>query len=483
MGVTIVGSGPAGLTIAWILVNLGHDCHIIEKESSIGGCHRVRRTKDNLFTEHGPRVYIDNFVNFRFILRDMELNFYELFTQYKFGVSDSIMEFLRIATFREIFHISTAFLRFMYDREPSKKMTVQTFLDQHAFSTEMTTYMDRICRITDGAGTDRYTMYQFIQTFNQNMFYDMFQPRVANDKGLFKLWKDKLTEKGVTFSSDTEIVKIIHNPENKKISHIVTDQDEFIPVDNVIFATPLNNLTAIIGHSAPDIHSSFGPFRNLLQYTLQSSYEPYISITFHWNKPITFPRVWGSGLGSWSILWINLSDYIGQDHTTQALISASIVRLDVESSHTHKTAHNTEGTSELMRETFRQINAAYGDTLPTPDHSILSPGVERRSGKWISTDHSYMKTVHAYPFPFRSPKFDNLYSVGTHNERSDYAFTSIESAVVNSIVFCHRFDKNAKELFPLEQASTLISMIKVVVVSLALTILFWIYKNCCRAPT
>lgn len=477
MGITIVGGGPVGLTIAWILGNQGHACHVIEKESSIGGCHRVRRTKEHLFTEHGPRVYIDNFVNFLSILRDMELNFYDLFTPYNFGVSGSLLEFLRIATFREIFHISIAFLRFIYDREPSKKMTVQTFLDHHDFSTEIKTYIDRICRITDGAGADRYTLYQFIQTFNQNMFYEMYQPRVANDKGLFKLWKEKLTEKGVQFSTGKEIVKIINDSNTNKISHIVTNQDEFIPIDNVIFATPLNNLASVIGESAPAIHSSFGSFRSLLDYTQKSSYEPYISITFHWNKSINLPRVWGSGLGSWSILWINLSDYIGQDHTTQSLISASVVRLDVKSPHTHKTAHDTELSDELMRETFRQINVVYGGSLPPPDHSILSPGVERHNGKWISTDHSYLKTVHSYPFPFRSPKFDNLYSVGTHNERSDYAFTSIESAVVNSIVFCHRFDKNTQTRFPLEHASTLTGVIKMTVVLLVLTILLWMYKT------
>ena len=476
--VTIIGSGPAGLTVAWILSSLGHECRVIEKEDSIGGCHRVRRTDDDLFTEHGPRVYIENFVNFRSILSDMGLDFYNLFTPYKFGVSDSIVEFLQTASLREMAMISMTFVKFMKDESPSTKVTVKSFLEKHSFSKQTTAYIDRICRITDGAGIDRYTLHEFLQTFNQNLFYNMYQPREPNDEGLFKLWKQKLVDNGVTFVSGTEIVKIIHDSDKKdKVSHVVTNTDKFIPVDTVIFATPLENLTECIANSAPELHPSFGPFKGLVNHTRHSAYEPYLSMTFHWNKVVDFPKVWGGrGSGSWGILWINLSDYIGSDHTSKTLLSVSIVRLDVESNRTRKTAHATESVDGLLKETFRQINDAHDDALSEPDRSILSQGVKRRNGKWVSIDHAYMKTVHSYSFPFQSSKYRNLYSVGTHNEQSEYAFTSMESAVINSVKFCHRFDNTCKQLYPVKKITKLVDVIKLIIMFLFGVVLFLIYR-------
>jgi len=40
----IIGSGPSGLTCSWMLQSAGHKCILIDREKSIGGCHRVRRT-------------------------------------------------------------------------------------------------------------------------------------------------------------------------------------------------------------------------------------------------------------------------------------------------------------------------------------------------------------------------------------------------------------------------------------------------------
>ena len=45
----IVGGGPTGLTLAWLLVKSGNTVILIEKEKELGGCHRVQRV-DGLFT-------------------------------------------------------------------------------------------------------------------------------------------------------------------------------------------------------------------------------------------------------------------------------------------------------------------------------------------------------------------------------------------------------------------------------------------------
>jgi len=43
-----------------------------------------------------------------------------------------------------------------------------------------------------------------------------------------------------------------------------------------------------------------------------------------------------------------------------------------------------------------------------------------------------MKTKYSQQIPFNG-HLDWLYTVGTHNEKSEIAFTTLESAVVNSV--------------------------------------------------
>ncbi len=60
----IIGGGPTGMTLAHLLSKYNKKVAIIEKEKELGGCHSVKRV-DNLFSEHGPRIYFDNYLMFQ----------------------------------------------------------------------------------------------------------------------------------------------------------------------------------------------------------------------------------------------------------------------------------------------------------------------------------------------------------------------------------------------------------------------------------
>ena len=79
----IIGGGPGGLTIANTLCKQ-YKILLIDKKKSLGGCHYVNRI-NGLFSEHSPRVYSNSYLNFIKILNDMNINFYDLFTKYKYN--------------------------------------------------------------------------------------------------------------------------------------------------------------------------------------------------------------------------------------------------------------------------------------------------------------------------------------------------------------------------------------------------------------
>ena len=80
--IAIIGAGPTGLTMAHYILKYSPETKItiFDRESEIGGCHRVRR-ESTLFTEHGPRIYNSNYVNFKRILNELNLDFNNYFVK------------------------------------------------------------------------------------------------------------------------------------------------------------------------------------------------------------------------------------------------------------------------------------------------------------------------------------------------------------------------------------------------------------------
>ena len=88
----IIGAGPSGLTLATYLLDGNTKDNIskivlIDREASIGGCHRVRRV-DGYMTEHGPRIYLDNYKNFINILNKIDRPFDSLFMRYYINMTN-----------------------------------------------------------------------------------------------------------------------------------------------------------------------------------------------------------------------------------------------------------------------------------------------------------------------------------------------------------------------------------------------------------
>ena len=82
----IIGGGPTGMTLAWLLEDESRKILLLEKENELGGCHRVHRV-NGYFSEHGPRIYTTAYVMFIELLKDLEIDFSEYFVEYKASIS------------------------------------------------------------------------------------------------------------------------------------------------------------------------------------------------------------------------------------------------------------------------------------------------------------------------------------------------------------------------------------------------------------
>jgi NAD(P)-binding Rossmann-like domain len=419
----IVGGGPTGLALAQVL-SVSSRILIIEKRDYLGGCHGVTRVHDGMMTEHGPRIYIDNYLMFTQLLNDMGVRFDDLYVKYNFSTATMMLEAIRVLTMREII---TLFWSFTTLNDSYKNVTLLEYLSSHEFSNESIDILDRIGRLTDGGSADTYTLFSFMQILNQNFLYTIYQPRVPNDVGLFRIWENALLDRGVIIHKNAEIERFVLAKQH--VAGIIMNGQPF-RCKNIILACPPQEVQRILSAHG-ELGAAFGPDFDLFQQ--ETKYLPYISVIFHWKLVLHVPKIWGYPRTSWGVGNIVLSDYMDfNDSRSKTVISAVITMPDRLSEHLNATANDIGDKCAVMSEVFRQLKQIYPD-LPDPDYQFLTQSAyDANRREWMPFNHAFMTTTHGY-MPPQSVLYDNLYNCGVQNGNSSYSFTSMESSVANAV--------------------------------------------------
>lgn len=416
----IVGGGPCGLTMAQLLSRTSKSILLIDAANSFGGCHRVDRVQGKYFTEHSPRIYSTSYKNFDKLLHDMGTSFSNLFTRYNFKISTIGNKTPIDMKSCELFNLIRAFFKLCLNSDYGINISMKQYMIDNKFSQETMTYIDRLCRVIDGAASDKFSLNEFLQVANQQFFYPLYQPKQPNDKGLIKLWIDFLMQRKVTMKLNCAVDSI--DPDSKSIT---TGCGTFKYGKLVLALNPYN-----IFSINPDIFTDISAM-----YAARTRYMTYVSLSFYWNTKLTLPKVHGFSASEWGIVFIVMSDYFKDEPGT--LVSLAVTILDAPSAVTRKTANQTNDFDELSREIFRQFNTAMN--TPSPDNISFYPGVKYGGppgeGGWYSISGSFFNSFqNANTFiPFQSDRYKDVYNVGCQNGKQTYRFTAIESAVTNSM--------------------------------------------------
>ncbi len=440
----IIGGGPTGLTCAYILGKLNKKCLLVDQNDSIGGCHRVTRT-NNLFSEHGPRIYSSAYKNTINLLKSMNIKFDDLFVPYTFSLSN--VQTKSNMTTSEIISFIFEFSKLVFGINDSKQITVKQFMINNNFSNGSMDYIDRVCRLTDGADSNKYILYEFLQLVNVQSLYKLYQPNTPNDIGLFKLWTDKILEtKNVTILSKTKALKINHN--RNFVTNIIIKNSLFtyaVNCNNLILAIPPKPLYALLNKSMPNI------FNVSQQWISKNSYVNYIPITYHFNQQLELPKLWGFPASEWGVAFIVLSEYIPFKST---VISTCVTITNVKSSLTGKTADESS-KKRLINEVFRQLKLSYPN-LPSYSTALVHDS-HKFNNKWITMDTAFVGNEY---IDAKSIYLNNVYTLGTHNGHSKYPFTSMESAISNAIYTLNEIEPRSKDI--IEYNNRLITIVDIV---------------------
>jgi uncharacterized protein YrzB (UPF0473 family) len=463
----IVGAGPSGLALAQCCSGDDKRILIIDSELSIGGCHRVRRVNYNnqlLFSEHGPRIYSETYTTFKALLKEMNIDFYSLFKKYKFNISEIGNETIfSVLSYTELGFFIKEFLFLIFDDSHGENVNLHSYLSKNNFTEKSIDMIDRVCRLTDGGDSKKFTLNEFLQLFNQQFFYSLHQPILPNDVGLFGMWYDWLVSHNVDFLLGTSLEKINYNLSKNEVESIIVYKDGYhqkINTKKLVLAIPPKSLYNLLIKQDNLLQGSFGELKN---YSQETSYIEYISITFHWDTYLNLKKVYGFPRSDWGVAFIVLTDYMSFfEDSSRTVISAAVTIVDAKSKNNNKTANECD-ESEVIQEVFNQLKLAFGDDLLDPTISVLSPGVtyNNNTKKWESIDTAFILSNKYTSLNFKSNTLNNLYTLGTHNGKSLYKFTSLEAAVSNAVVLAKELCPTSK--YTISRSYTVTDLLKVLV--------------------
>lgn len=432
----IIGGGPAGLTLAHCCSNIKNlKILVIDRENQIGGCHRVNRVNYNnekIFTEHGPRIYSSSYKNFDFLLNEMNTSLIKIFKPYNFQllnsngqISSSLTSNVSIS---EMFNIIINFIKLLFNDEYGKDINMKTYLYNNNFSKKTIDVIDRLCRLSDGGGIEKYSLNEFLQLINQQSLYKIYQPNKPTDKELFIIWKRFLEKRNVEFLLNTEINNFIIENNNIK-SCIINNQK--IEGNKFILAIPPKNIIDIFNKNN-NLKNAFGEYNLFKKWVHKTDYIDYISIAYHWDYKLNLKKVYGFPKSDWGVISILLTDYMNFDEkNSKTVISTATIYTDRISKNNNKTANMCD-KDELIKEIFKQLKETYID-LPDNYKAFITPNNYYENGEWESKDTAFMATYNTKYIDFKSKNINNLYNLGTQNGKSIYKFTSLESAISNAI--------------------------------------------------
>jgi hypothetical protein len=479
--IVIVGAGPTGLALAHCCSSaLGKKILVIEREKTIGGCHRVIRDSEGLFTEHGPRIYLSTYKTLFFMMKDMGLELDDIFVLYKFSIIELLLQnVFPNVTFSEVVVMILDFLKYMYDENYGKNVNYEKHLRDNLFSDKMIDILDRTFRFLDGATLDKYSLNKVQRIYNTATLVTIYQPRKPHDEGLFPYWKEFLVQRGVDFLLDTSVDKI--NYSNGKIASVTVKGRADIELDKLILAVPPSSITKILdSNTDANVRNCFGNFKEFDKWTEKTEYIEYISITYHFKNDIEFAKVSGATMDTeWGIICINMSDYMkNPEKNYKKLLSIAITITDRRSKKIKKTANECTA-DELFDEVYRQIKKSVYPNLPGKGEykAVMNPNNYYKDGKWKCKDEAFFNTIGTKYLKNTSDTIPNIYNAGSHNGHDIMHYTTMESAVSNGVTLATELFPELKEKYKIQTFLTTTDYIFYLVIAIIILILVVLFMR------
>ena len=438
MKYTIVGSGPTGLSLAYILATNNYSIDLIEQDNILGGSWNSNWVQNKYFSENAPRVLGDSgsHIDFLHDIGMTDKDFQNIYGNI-FQSNIKIFEFIKnYFEYRDYYIFLMGTIKYKFKKE---NLLLSDWLSISNMS-EKSKQAIKIIAVTINDIPEKTNVNDFFGSIGAVGLIQMKEPNKWHI-----LIEDILKKMPhVNIYKNMKVLKI--NTKNKYVRsvtcmNLLNSKHETFTSNTLVLCTQSSGILNIIKKSNSDIKNNWGSYKWLKKWSDQTFYSGY-GFQLHFTLPIEFPNKWcWSCKSQWNIIILPVSDWlkiISKDPTIKTVWSCCIIDMDVKSARINKTANQCT-KSELLEECVHQIRSLY-KSLPYPDAVTVSKGIYRKNNKWISNNTGFTRGKLGY-LPMKG-EINNLFALGCFTEGDSYSISYMKTAINATIKYLNIHEPN-----------------------------------------
>ena len=435
MKYTIIGSGPSGLSLAYILSLNNKNVVLIEQDKQLGGSWNSEWVDNYYFSENSPRVLLESKNNKKllshlgFTKKDFQ-NIYGNFFQTNFKMFSFITKYFNLLDY---FVFLFSFIKYNFVTE---NITLSQWMNG-SYLSESAKKAVKIISILICDRPDKTNINDFFSSISAGFLKQMREP----NKWHRLIENYLLSKKNVKILKNTKVVKIEKNEFSFSvyIKNLNRGYNETLTSDKVFLCTQSNAIFPILNSSCNNVKNNWLPIQQMKKWSENTFYSGF-GFQLHFDKIVPYKNEWcWSCQGDWTVIILPVSNWLkefSKDPSIKTVWSCCIVDMDSKSKRTNKTA-NESTRDEVLEECLFQINNGY--TIPKPKVVTTSTGLYNDGSKWVSKNTGYTKNT--YQDLDMKGKMDNLFALGCFTKSSKNQIAHMGTAVDSVAEYVKKYEK------------------------------------------
>jgi len=439
MKYTIIGSGPSGLSLAYVLSLNDIDIELIEQDDQLGGSWNSQWIDGNYFSENSPRVF-SNSGNSKILLSHLGFtnkdfqNIYGDFFETNFKVVSFVFKHFNLLDYF-IFLFAAIKYRFIQENK-----TVSDWMNNSNLSIKAKKAI-KIISILICDRPDKTNINDFFGSVSYALPTQMKEP----NKWHKMIEKHLNSKKNVTILKNTKVMELHKSGE---VFYIQTKNTKYgyekIRMSNKVFlCTQSDGIYSIIKNSK--LRNNWMPTEKMKIWSKNTFYSGF-GFQLHFDKNVDFKNEWcWSCNGDWTVIILPVSNWLkkySNDPDIKTVWSCCIVDMDSKSKRINKTANECD-INEVLEECLYQIKNSY--QIPEPKVITISKGLKKINNKWKSKNTGYTKNI--YNDLNMKGKEDNLYALGCFTKMKKNHIAYMVGAIDAVAEYIKRYENLNNNIF------------------------------------
>ena len=453
MDYVIVGSGPCGASLSYLLSKHNYNVTLIERENQLGGSWNSQWIDGKYWSENAPRVLsappLGNFNNnFIAFLNDLGIKQSDYDNVYYSGIGSVIYIMNTILPLFNMFDVIKLLILFIIGLVYIPNQTLDEWMIDVALSDKAYKALRMFCILIQSE-PKQMMLSDFISGISGiPEFKQLKQPNKWNTL----LENDLKKRKNATVLKHTEVIRLGTCADGSKIDKVwvrnkSTGEIYSVTGKKVILAIESPALLRILNASDEVVKHNWNDYGWIKKWCEESYYIGF-GFQLHFDKPQKMPNTWcWSCMDDWTVIITDNGKWLtpmSRDKNVKAVWSCCISTMDTTSRYLKKTANEcTE--KEVLDECIRQINTRLiqdGFAECKPYKITTSEGLRKVDGRWLSQNTGFARGKMGY-LPMRG-KLNNLFCLGNCTDIGKYGVTLSSRSVDASLHYLAKYEPRVK---------------------------------------